>query len=255
MALSKTTRGAPSASDDSAAVSLRDVRFAYPKASAPLLSIPEWHIQRGESVFLQGASGAGKSTLLNIIAGVLPVSAGQVSVLGARFDQLSQRQRDRFRADHMGYIFQQFNLIPYLSALDNVLLAQAFSSKKHPDASTRARELLDRLALPESCWNHAGDQLSIGQQQRVAIARALFHAPALIIADEPTSALDGDNRDAFLDLLMQSCAQEQSALLMVSHDTSLAPRFDRVERLSDINQSVINQNAINQSATAEGPSC
>jgi len=215
-------------------VSLHDLIFSYSKQS-PLLNIASWQIAQGEKVFLQGESGSGKSTLLNLIAGLLPVTSGRITVLDQRLDQLSQRRRDRFRADNIGYIFQQFNLIPYLNAVDNVLLASEFSQRNKGQTVERARSLLAQLQLPESVWQQPGKNLSIGQQQRVAIARALFNFPKLIIADEPTSALDQANRDVFMKTLMSLCDEYQSTLLFVSHDPTLASYFDRTDSLAMIN--------------------
>lgn len=216
-------------------VVLQDLIFSYHDHDI-LLNIPRWEVAAGEKVFLQGESGSGKSTLLNLIAGILPATSGQITLLDERVDQLNQRQRDRFRAGNIGYIFQQFNLIPYLNAVDNILLANEFSKKVKRNGIGRAQELLEQLQLPESVWRLPGQSLSIGQQQRVAIARALFNSPRLILADEPTSALDQKNRKAFMEILMDLCDAYQSTLIFVSHDPTLASDFDRVDVLGDINK-------------------
>lgn len=215
-------------------VVLQDLIFSYHDHDI-LLNIPRWEVAAGEKVFLQGESGSGKSTLLNLIAGILPATSGQITLLDERVDQLNQRQRDRFRAGNIGYIFQQFNLIPYLNAVDNILLANEFSKKVKRNGIARAQELLEQLQLPGSVWRLPGQSLSIGQQQRVAIARALFNSPRLIIADEPTSALDQKNRTAFMATLMDLCDAYQSTLIFVSHDPTLACDFDRTDVLANIN--------------------
>jgi putative ABC transport system ATP-binding protein len=216
-------------------VILQDLIFSH-REHDTLLNIPRWEVASGEKVFLEGESGSGKSTLLNLIAGILPPTSGQITLLGERLERLTQRQRDRFRAGNIGYIFQQFNLIPYLNAIDNILLAQEFSNKVTGNGLARAQELLEQLQLPESVWRLPGLSLSIGQQQRVAIARALFNSPRLILADEPTSALDQKNRKAFMEILMDLCDAYQSTLIFVSHDPTLASDFDRIDVLGDINK-------------------
>ena len=188
----------------------------------------------GERLFVRGASGSGKSTLLSLVAGVLVATAGRVEVLGRDWATLSASARDRHRADHVGYVFQQFNLLPYLSVMDNVLLPCRFSPRRAQRAQDPARVaigLLERAGLGGELRQRAAAELSVGQQQRVAAARALLGDPELVIADEPTSAMDEELRDAFMDLLLESCARAGSALLFVSHDPRLAARFERVLEL------------------------
>lgn len=220
------------------AIELLNVRFHYPEQPGKtVLNIPSWSLSAGEQAFVHGPSGSGKSTLLNLLSGLLKPSEGQVEILGQRLDQMTNRQRDRFRANHIGYVFQQFNLIPYLSAFDNTLLASQFSQrKKAATLHTEIKALFSALNIAESDWQRATSSLSIGQQQRVAIARALINKPQLLIADEPSSSLDSDNRDAFMALLMSIAADNDITLVFVSHDLSLAPAFNRVESLSNINQ-------------------
>ena len=179
---------------DAKAISLRDVRFAWPQ-SPPLLDIAGFSLGRGERLFLRGPSGSGKSTLLGLIAGVLEVQSGRIEVLGEDLTALSGGQRDRLRAGRMGVIFQMFNLVPYLSVVQNVMLPCRFSPARrastggHP--AGEARRLLARLGLSdENLLARPVTELSVGQQQRVAVARALIGGPELLIADEPTSALD-----------------------------------------------------------------
>lgn len=223
-------------------VQMRDVQFGW-RSDSTLLSIQDFRIARGERVFLRGPSGSGKSTLLGLIGGVLTPRSGSVHVEGQPFTGRSSAWRDRFRADHIGYIFQMFNLVPYLSVLDNVMLPAGFSTARAQRAGSggrslqeEARRLLEALGLSEpSLRSRNVLELSQGQQQRVAAARALFGRPALIIADEPTSSLDADTREQFLDLLMSECKHAGSTLLFVSHDVRLSSLFDRAIALSEIN--------------------
>lgn len=223
-------------------IELKHLEFRWPGATRPLLQIPELIITRGEHVLLRGASGSGKSTLLSLIAGIHQASVDQVFVLGQDLSKLSQRQRDKLRANDIGYIFQQFNLLPYLSAWQNVVLAQQFSPARRQrlreyaeNHEVLAKQLLQQLGLAAEDLERPAHQLSVGQQQRVAAARALFGNPALIIADEPTSALDADHRDNFIEVLFDACERHGTTLLFVTHDGSLAHHFDRVIELNDIN--------------------
>ena len=200
-------------------------------------------IEKGEHVFIAGPSGSGKSTLLNLLAGVIVPQGGELRVLDQRLNQLSGSQRDHFRAQHIGYIFQMFNLIPYLSVVENVLLPCQFSRNRGKNALGRsptlvaeALRLLEHLDMNEAdLVSRQVDSLSVGQQQRVAAARALMGAPELLIADEPTSSLDTDRREQFVRLLFQESSAAGSTLIFVSHDTSLEGLFDRTIRLADIN--------------------
>lgn len=220
----------------------RNLRFAWPTGPT-VLDIAELEIRAGETVFLHGPSGCGKSTLLSLIAGVLLPRAGRVSVQGTDWSELRQSARDRYRVDHVGYIFQQFNLLPYLSALDNVLAPCRFSARRRSAAIARAgspraaaESWLEGMGLDRPLWLRPARELSVGQQQRVAAARAVIGSPALIIADEPTSALDEDRRNAFLDLLLSACADARSTLVFVSHDRRIAGRFAREVPLPSINR-------------------
>ncbi|MBZ8138519.1 methionine ABC transporter ATP-binding protein [Rubrivivax gelatinosus] len=219
-----------------AAVSIRGLRYRWPRADADTLAIERWELAAGESVFLHGPSGGGKSTLLGLLAGVLVARQGQVEVLGRDWAALPAGRRDALRADHVGYVFQQFNLLPYLSVLDNVLLPCRFSALRRARAGAGAAEaLLARIGLPRAAWSRPAAELSVGQQQRVAAARALIGAPELVICDEPTSALDAPLRDAFLELLLGAVHETGSTLVFVSHDQSLAGRFDRRVALAELN--------------------
>jgi putative ABC transport system ATP-binding protein len=202
-----------------------------------LFEIAQLALLQGENLFIQGPSGCGKSTLLGMLAGVISVSHGQLEVLGQDMTGLSSVGRDRLRGEHMGVIFQQFNLLPYLDVQANVLLpTRMFPSRalaaaqEWGDAQAQALHLIQTLGLPQSVWHQPVNQLSVGQQQRVAAARALLGSPELVIADEPTSALDAALRDDFMQLLLGACSASGSTLVFVSHDERLAARFD--ERLS-----------------------
>jgi putative ABC transport system ATP-binding protein len=222
---------------NAALVSARALRYDW--GSTPCLDIPHLDLAPGEQVFLHGPSGSGKSTLLNLLAGVLVPQSGELRVLDADFHGLSGAARDRFRADHIGLIFQQFNLIPYLSVLDNVMLPCRFSRRRATRAGApreAAGQLLTQLDLDAALWTRPATMLSVGQQQRVAAARALIGRPELVIADEPTSALDAARQAAFLDLLRRECVASGAALLFVSHDAPLAAHFDRTLAMIDINR-------------------
>lgn len=224
-------------SSKSTIIELRDVRFAYAEDKhQPILNIPHWQVAEAESIFVYGPSGSGKSTLLNILSGVLVPNAGSVSVLGERLDQMSARKRDHFRANQVGYVFQRFNLIPYLSSTDNIKLAQYMAGKQdNTDSTEHAESLLTELNIESQEWGKPVSKLSTGQQQRVAIARALVNKPKILIADEPTSSLDQANRDAFIALLMERAKRDNFTLLFVTHDLSLKNHFQRVESITDIN--------------------
>lgn len=222
-------------------VDIESVRYQWPGVDGFGLDIAQLAIDRRERVLLIGPSGSGKSTLLALVAGIVPPASGRIAIAGQDLGRLSASACDRFRAEHMGVIFQMFNLLPYGSAIDNVLLPLSFAPNRRSrvgnalEQRTEAHRLLARLGLdPGRIGAKRATELSVGQQQRVAAARALIGAPDLIIADEPTSALDPDIRDQFLDLLFAELDRAAAGLLMVSHDSALEPRFDRVIRLGDI---------------------
>jgi putative ABC transport system ATP-binding protein len=218
------------------AIKLHNLNYTFQGSSLPVLSIPAWQVARNERVFLQGESGSGKSTLLGLLAGLQLPTLGEVEILGARMSALGAGKRDRFRAKHLGVVFQQFNLIPYLSALENVLLAAQFGTSDRRGARQRAIELLESVNLPSSLHDRKAAALSIGQQQRVAIVRALINEPSLLLVDEPTSALDHNNRDAFLALLFDMLADMDCAMVFVSHDPTIGRLFDKHVRLAELNQ-------------------
>lgn len=242
----KAPRNAISMNADTLAVpllSIEDLRFRWPRAKQDTLAIDRFEIAAGETVFVRGPSGCGKSTLLSLMAGVMTATDGRVKLLGRDWQALSSARRDQLRADHVGYIFQQFNLLSYLSVRDNVLLACRFSPRRAArvvtggaTASAAAAHLLEQVGLESSLWKRSAAELSVGQQQRVAAARALIGQPELVIADEPTSALDEGLRDSFLQLLRQGCREAGSSLVFVSHDSRLATQFDRAVDLPALNR-------------------
>lgn len=233
----------PSTRNPSALIQLESVSFGWPHRDK-VIDILRLEIDRAEHCFIQGVSGSGKSTLLNLIGGVLTPQAGHIRVLDQDLCTQGAVQRDLLRANHIGFIFQQFNLIPYLSILENVMLPCRFSSTRF-DKSTRrsgsveseARYLLSHLygdTAPE--LNRNVVELSVGQQQRVAAARALMGQPELIIADEPTSSLDSDNRQVFMNLLFDEIRQARSTLLFVSHDSTHKQLFTRCIDMAELNR-------------------
>jgi putative ABC transport system ATP-binding protein len=221
------------------ALTLTNLIYHWPRQPAPCLDIPQFAIAAGERVFLHGPSGGGKSTLLAVLGGVALPDHGTVTLLDEQIGMLGGRARDRFRADHIGFIFQQFNLLPWLSALDNVLLPCTFSAgraARTDDARATAEQLLTHLDLAPELWQRPATELSVGQQQRVAAARALIGKPEIVLADEPTSALDAPRQQRFIDLLLAETQAAGAALLFVSHDDRLAARFDRRVALAEINR-------------------
>mgnify|MGYP000110695375 CR=1 FL=1 len=216
------------------ALHLRRLSHAWP-GQAPLIHIEELQLPQGQHLFIQGPSGCGKSTLLSLLAGVQPVQQGVCQVLGQNLSELPPIQRDRLRGEHMGVIFQQFNLLPFLDAQANALLPTKLfpsranaASKAFGSPFQQAQSLAQSLGLSASLWRQPVHQLSVGQQQRVAAVRALMGQPQLIIADEPTSALDDANQLEFLDLLLNTAEKQGASVVMVSHNARLADRFHQV---------------------------
>ena len=229
----------PSALSVKSAVSLQDVRFSYRK-DRPVLDIPTLTIEQGASVFIFGPSGSGKTTLLGLLAGILRSNSGSVQVLGHDLSQMSSSQRDHFRGSHVGYIFQMFNLIPYLTVEENIGLPCRLDSARrqrlgNPLLHEAVSQVAERLGI-ESLLKENVVNLSVGQQQRVAAARSLIGTPWLVIADEPTSALDSDHRERFIELLFENCRAAESTLIFVSHDRSLMHLFSRSVSLPELNR-------------------
>ena len=212
--------------------------YTQPDGSrVPILDIEEFNIDAGEQVVLIGPSGCGKTTMLHTIAGITKPDSGKVFVDGIELTKFSEAARDRIRANKLGYVFQTFNLLPGFSAYENVLLGMSFAKGKA--SSARAKSLLEKIGLGHRL-NNKPHQLSVGEQQRVAIARALANRPALLLADEPTANVDPGNQKQIIDLIIDSCREENVALLMVTHSMEVAGRFDRVVKLEELNL-VINQ--------------
>lgn len=203
--------------------------FAKDGVPEPIVAVPHFALARGEQVAIAGASGSGKTTLLHLIAGLLRPDRGRICFLGEELVGLSEAQRDAHRACHMGYVFQTHHLLPGHSALDNVLLGMAFGPGKD---RTRAAQLLARLGLADRV-HHLPAELSVGQRQRVAVARALAARPRLVLADEPTGSLDRALAADTLRLLRETCAEQDAALLLVTHDAAALAEFPRVVHLAD----------------------
>lgn len=226
------------------AIELRDIQFSWRPPEAPVLDIPTLEIASGEKVFVAGPSGSGKTTLLNLLGGLTVPQSGQVHVLGQEVTAFSASQRDAFRVDNIGFIFQMFNLMPYLSVVENVTLPCRFSANRRrratertPDVETEAERLLSQMGVGSTALGgRTAAELSAGQQQRVAAARAVIGRPPLIIADEPTSSLDADARNAFLELLFAEVEDYGATLIFVSHDVGLADTFDRALTFADFNR-------------------
>ena len=232
------------------AVQVQNLRFAY-RPGLEVLRIADLQVARGERVFLHGPSGSGKTTLLGLLAGILKPQGGAIEVLGCDLCRLSSSARDRFRGERLGYVFQMFNLIPYLNVIENITLPCLLSARRHAkltqddqksNLAGAAAAIAERLGIAPLLTRPVSE-LSVGQQQRVAVARALLGAPELIIADEPTSALDSEHREGFLRLLFDETARSGAAVLFVSHDMTLAPLFERNLSLRQLNHAVTAEGA------------
>ena len=217
-------------------IQLSDLNFSW-QSDGFHLSISDFKVNSAEAVFIQGASGSGKSTLLGLLSGINQAQSGSLKILDQDLVSMSAVLRDRFRADHIGYIFQQFNLIHYLSVLENVLMGVNFSPRRKKrlgkNIQGEAIRLLEGLGMSEFIHKPVSE-LSIGQQQRVAAARALLGSPEILICDEPSSALDKVNRDKFIELIKSEAHQNKTTLIFVSHDKDLAKHFDRTIKLSEV---------------------
>ena len=222
---------------DESIIKIESLNFYWSKKSNFKIFVPSLEIKKGEKVLLLGESGSGKTTLLSLICGFLNPLSGSISINGNTINKLSSKTKDEYRADNIGIIFQQFNLLPYANVVDNVLLPLYFSqarSKNIVNKRAAALELFKQLRLPDDIVQYKASNLSVGQQQRVAVARALIGNPSLIIADEPTSSLDTNAQQLFLDLMFKQISENNSTLLMVSHDKSLSNRFDRQININEI---------------------
>ena len=214
------------------AIAISGLRFGYGSGD-DILAISELNVRTSQRAFVFGPSGCGKSTLLALVGGVLVPREGDVAILGENLSGMRSAARDRIRADHVGFIFQQFNLVPYLSVVENASLPCRYSRRRFKRAcdadgsvAESAARLLSALGIGEELRSRKTTDLSVGQQQRVAAARALIGRPELVIADEPTSSLDADRRREFINLLLSEAGRANSTVIFVSHDASLATHFD-----------------------------
>lgn len=199
----------------------------------PILDVPHYEVGAGEQAVLVGASGGGKTTLLHIIAGITQPDSGTVKIENIEITRFRESTRDRIRADRMGYVFQTFNLLPAFSALENVILGMAFSSGR--TSQNRARKMLERVGLGHRMSSRP-NTMSVGEQQRVAVARALVNSPRLLLADEPTANVDPANQQNVINLIRETCQEENIALIMVTHATEVSSQFHRVDRLESVNR-------------------
>ena len=227
---------------DDSIVKIESLRFQWSKDNNFKIFVPKLEVGRGKKVLFLGESGSGKTTLLSLICGFLEPLSGSISINDKIISDLTSTNKDAYRSDNIGIIFQQFNLLPYANVIDNIILPLYFSkqrSKKVENKINAAMNLCDQLRLPESILNQKASNLSVGQQQRVAVARALIGSPSIIVADEPTSSLDTEAQELFLDLMFDQISKNSSTLLMVSHDKSLTNYFDQV---IDINEILVREN-------------
>jgi ABC-type lipoprotein export system ATPase subunit len=217
---------------------VENVKKSYREPSGerlPILDVPHLAVAAGEQVVIRGRSGGGKTTLLNVIAGLATVDEGRIVVNGVDVTRLPEAVRDRFRARHVGFVFQTFNLLAGFTALENVLLGMTFTGQSHDTG--RAKELLGRVGLGHRL-THKPAALSVGEQQRVAVARALVNRPGLLLADEPTANIDPAHQQQVIDLLREVCREEDVAMLLVTHSEEVSGQFDRVEHLEELNRVV-----------------
>lgn len=214
---------------------LLDVKktFTQPDGTRlPVIDIESYDVETGEQLAMVGRSGCGKTTLLHVVAGISRPDSGRVMIDGWDITRLTEAESDQFRAEKVGYVFQTFNLLAGFSALENVLLGMTFAGKR--SSRSRARQLLDRVGLDHRT-THKPSMLSVGEQQRVAVARALANRPKLLLADEPTANIDSANQQQVIDLLRETCGEEDVALLIVTHSPEVADQFDRVDHLEKLN--------------------
>ena len=214
-------------------IHLQNIHKSYPSDadSGLVLGFEDWRVARGGQVALIGESGSGKTTLLNLLSGLVQPDSGIVSIDGTDLAQLSEAQRDRFRADHIGYVFQSFHLLDGYSVKENVELGAVFA-KGHPQPG-RAVELLEAVGLGHRL-QHMPRQLSVGQQARVAFARALMNRPKLLLADEPTGALDHENGKQVLAMLLQTARESNITVVCATHDMEVAAAFESTVRVEDL---------------------
>lgn len=241
--MQKNPNVVPSTNESSSlAIELNDVEHAYGH-EYPRLSFSHWSVKAGEHVFLYGDSGSGKSTLLNLLSGILSSQTGSIRLFDTDISQLSNSARDRFRAENIGVVFQQFNLVPYLSVSSNIELAAFLAKFRNEETLEKIEQLVSTLKLPHSALHSPVSSLSIGQQQRVAIIRAFINSPKLLLIDEPTSALDETAKNAFMTHLLAMCEYQGTTMVFVSHDSSLKKYFSVHTPISSFCSAVTNREA------------
>ncbi|MCR9200378.1 MAG: ABC transporter ATP-binding protein [Planctomycetaceae bacterium] len=215
---------------------LQNVQKSYLEPSGsrlPVLDIERYELPQGQQAALVGSSGGGKTTLLNVVSGILAPDSGEVVIDGRDIAKLHEVVRDRFRASRIGFVFQTFNLLPAFTALENVLLGMSFSGRKVDKEF--AVFLLERVGLQHRL-DHLPQRMSVGEQQRVSVARSLANKPVLLLADEPTANVDPANQELILNLIRDTCRENNVTLLMVTHAMEVANAFDRIDRLHDFNR-------------------
>ncbi|WGL60162.1 ATP-binding cassette domain-containing protein [Pigmentibacter sp. JX0631] len=220
-------------------IEINNLIFSYHK-NEKILDIPKLEIFEKDRLFLYGPSGCGKTTLLSILTGILSATEGSVKVLNHEFVGLKPSLRDQIRGTEMGYIFQLFNLVPYLNVLENILLPCKLNpsrrkNKTLSEIKEKCFEIAKNLNITQILSKKATD-ISIGQQQRVAAARALLGDPKIIIADEPTSSLDEGTRELFIQQLFDQCSTQNTSLIFVSHDNNLKKLFNKQINLPELNK-------------------
>ncbi len=217
-------------------LNLKDVKKQYIEPNGEILTIldiADFQVATGEQMVLLGRSGCGKTTLLYVIAGISRADAGKVTIDNLDIQRLSESGRDRYRAEKIGYVFQTFNLLPGFSALENVILGMTFARQRKN--TQHAKQLLKRVGLGHR-MTHKPTAMSVGEQQRVAVARALANRPKLLLADEPTANVDPGNQKQIVELIRETCSEENVTLVMVTHAMEVASQFSRAVRLEEINR-------------------
>ena len=219
-------------------VKIKNLKYSYNKKSLFEMTVKNFSLNKGERLLIHGESGLGKSTFLNLISGSIEAKIGDIEILGNNISNIPGFAKDEIRGNHFGIVFQTFNLLPYISVENNILLGLIFSKRKRSKIENIKKEikvLMQNLSLNyDELKDRKSYQLSIGQQQRVAVARALIGRPEIILADEPTSALDLDNQKIFLDLLFRSLDKDKQGLIMVSHNKDVSKNFSQVKNIKDI---------------------
>ena len=221
---------------------IKNLFFEWKEKKNFQLNLKKLKLEKRKKVLVLGESGSGKSTLLNIISGIIKPCSGIIKINQTNITELQPKKKDYFRASNIGVIFQQFNLLEYISPINNILLPcyfTGFKKKSYKYFYEKAFHLADKLGIKKNILTqNKSKELSVGQKQRIAIIRAIINTPKLILADEPTSALDNKNKIKFIELLFEVCEQEKTTLLMVSHDTSLVKYFDDNYLLESLNKSI-----------------